>query len=178
MKIYSQRDPKWANEKLGFGETTVRLGNGGIAIIDKNDIALVEKYNWFSHKEGNNTYAYANILLKNGKRTCIKMHRILLGLKNIKSIADHKNKNGLDNRRENLRVCTKSQNAQNKRKLPNRSSKYKGVCFDKSRNVWISYIRKDYKMINLGRFNSEEDAARSYDAKAKDLFGEYASINF
>ena len=93
-------------------------------------------------------------------------------------ILDHANGVPSDNRLENLRVATRSQNNQNVRSQRGSSSKYKGVTFDRSRGKWIAGIKKDFKRRNLGRFEREIDAAIAHDRAAIELYGEYARLNF
>lgn len=103
------------------------------------------------------------------------MHTLLTGF----TRTDHVNGIGLDNRRENLRPCNQSQNGGNSQKTKrNTVSSYKGVWFDPSRDKWESKIAFNRKTIHLGRFDSEEKAARAYDDKAQELFGEFARLNF
>lgn len=90
---------------------------------------------------------------------------------------DHRNGNGLDNRRDNLRRATMSQNIANQ--FPRGgSSKYKGVCRSKRSGGWLAQICVNRKSIYLGRFGTEEEAARAYDVKAKEVWGEFARLNF
>jgi len=93
-------------------------------------------------------------------------------------MVDHKNNNGLDNQRDNLRPATYSTNQFNQTKRANRSSQYKGVYLHKSRGKWMARIRKMYKETFLGYFDNEIDAAKAYDVAAKQMFGEYAKLNF
>lgn len=111
------------------------------------------------------------------------MHRAILGLTDARMVVDHKNGNGLDNRRENIRPCTHAQNMRNQK--PHGKSKYRGVSFAYfQRNGRINgpyicaRIKMEGKSQRLGFFKTEEDAARAYDKKAKDLFGEFARLNF
>lgn len=90
---------------------------------------------------------------------------------------DHINGNRSDNRWENLRTCTRSENLQNKRKNGYGTSKYRGVSFYKNRNKYEAYIDKNGKRKKLGYFDREIDAARAYDEAAKEMFGEFASPN-
>lgn len=91
---------------------------------------------------------------------------------------DHINGNKLDNRKENLRICTCSENQHNKKIYKNNLSGYKGVYFDKANNCWRALIRINGKKIYLGTFYASKDAAKAYDIAAKKYFGEFAVFNF
>jgi hypothetical protein len=93
-------------------------------------------------------------------------------------LVDHRNGNSLDNRRDNLRLATNSQNQYNKRKKPNTSSRFLGVAFHKKNRKWTAYLQASGKRIYLGSFNSEIEAARVRDAAAKKHRGEFARLNF
>ena len=91
---------------------------------------------------------------------------------------DHINQNKLDNRKSNLRLCSHSQNGINKYKQSNNSSGFKGVCFNKRRQKFMAFINKDKKRTYIGYFETAEEAGKAYDKKAKELFGEFACLNF
>lgn len=92
---------------------------------------------------------------------------------------DHKNRNGLDNRRANLRIATAGQNNANSvRNLSCKSSKYRGVCRKKGCNKWLASIRYHDRHIHLGYFENEIDAAKAYDEAAKKYHREFAMLNF
>ena len=135
-------------------------------IVDEEDFPLISAYKWYPHKFGNQFYASTS--------TGILMHRLIMNAKQGQ-LVDHKNRNGLDNRRENLRLCTQSQNLHNRPSIGG-TSKYKGVS--KVGNRWRSYIWKNYKRTHLGYFSSEEDAAKAYDKAAIKLIGDFAYLNF
>lgn len=91
---------------------------------------------------------------------------------------DHINGNGLDNRYENLRVCTHLQNLQNRRKIKNTTSRYIGVHWNKKRSTWVAFVSYKDEAKWLGDFKTEHHAAMAYDIWAKELKGEYANLNF
>jgi len=108
------------------------------------------------------------------------MHRVIMKLNfGDKRQVDHINGNGIDNRRNNLRICTQSQNNQNQRtQICLKSSKYKGVLWHKCCKRWMAQIKLNKKNKYIGLFKNEIDAAHAYDREAKELFGEYAKTNF
>jgi hypothetical protein len=94
---------------------------------------------------------------------------------------DHWNRDTLDDRRSNLRICLRGQNNTNSRKRSRpagTSSRFKGVSWRKQKGRWVAKIRKNDSHYFLGYFDSEEDAARAYDAAARRIFGEFARTNF
>lgn len=94
-------------------------------------------------------------------------------------IIDHKDHNGLNNQRSNLRICTYEQNQYNRKKCRKKcSSIYKGIYWHKRDKKWIAKIRVNNERICIGYFNDEIEAARAYDIKAKELFREFACPNF
>lgn len=155
---------------------TIPLTQGFSAIIDDEDFELVSKHKWHVHHSGKNHYAVANVTLPDGRRTTIQMHALILG--NPGSITDHKDGDGLKNTRSNLRPCTHQQNIFNQgvQAHVSKTSRYKGVhLFEKK---WLARIMINKKMNHLGSFENESDAARAYDRAAKELFGEFARLNF
>lgn len=93
-----------------------------------------------------------------------------------KECVDHINGDGLDNRRTNLRCCTNQQNQFNQKPRRGKGAA-KGTFFVKEMNRWRAYIYKDYKKINLGYFDTEEDAGKAYDAASVKLHGEFGRRN-
>jgi hypothetical protein len=91
---------------------------------------------------------------------------------------DHQDGDGLNNRRSNLRICTHQNNSRNMRRHRDSASRFKGVSWWKTRQIWRAYIVVDNKQKGLGYYNNDTDAARAYDAAAKKLFGEFANLNF
>jgi hypothetical protein len=104
------------------------------------------------------------------------MHADILGTKNGVEI-DHCDGNGLNNRRQNLRHATKTENQWNATVRQDNSSGFKGVCFDTEMRRWKASIQYHNKRIHLGRFDSAAEAAIAYDEAATRLFGEFAKTN-
>ncbi len=148
---------------------------------DAEDAHKVEPYKW-SIMEGHATY-YAKRNLprrSDGSRPSpLLMHREITECPKG-MVIDHKNENGLDNRRENLRPCTRSENMMNRGKTRFNSTGYKGVYKpgDSKLNPYSAKIQKNKKVYCLGRYKTPEEAARAYDKKAKELDGEHAKLNF
>lgn len=160
-----------------IGATLIPLTQGKIAIIDTEDYEKVKGHKWYAHKLCRTYYAETNIRTPKGKKVTLPMHRLILDCKK-EDITDHENNNGLDNRKSNLRKCTRKENNRN---VPKRSIKmrhqYKGVHQVPS-GAWSSRITFNGKTLHLGYFPTECDAAIAYDIKAKELHGEFASLNF
>ncbi len=157
----------------------IPLTQGKFALVDDEDYDYLMQWKWCARwdKNARNFYALRASSMKDGKRYPIHMHREILGLfHGDRKLTDHRNHNGLDNRRNNLRLCTHSQNHQNQRINTNTSSMYKGVS--RCQGKWRVGIHNSGKKIHLGVYTSEIEAAKIYDARAKELFGEFAHTNF
>ncbi len=150
----------------------IPLSQGKVAIIDDKDAPLVRQYKWYAHKDHKTYYASRGVQI-NGSRYTVLMHRVILGLKKGE-ITDHINGNGLDNRRGNLRKCTKNGNQRNVHARWGRS-KYRGIYWS---NGWVAQIKVNKKRIYLGVYAEELSAAKAYDKAAVKYHGEYANINF
>ncbi len=147
----------------------ISVGNGKFALVDDNDYAYLNKYKW--HIVG----GYAQTSSRsNGNRVNIYMHRMILNPPNG-FVVDHKNGNPLDNRRANIRICSRSENQCNQK--PSRGvSKYRGVF--KKRDKWGANITKEKSTIFLGYFETEIEAARAYDKASIEFHGEFGIRNF
>lgn len=157
----------------------IPLTQGKFATVDNENYEELSKHKWFARKKENTFYAVRNMSrkLNNGKQTMIFMHRVILDTPD-RMETDHKNHIGLDNRKDNLRICTSSQNQQNRKPYKNGTSKYRGVSWCKNNKKWTTHITLNCRNYNLGYFDTEIKAAKIYDQKAKELFGEFAYLNF
>jgi hypothetical protein len=143
------------------------------AIVDPDDYRKLSQYNWQLYEsESKNYYA---VRLEGMK--IVRMHRVVINAPAGK-IVDHRDGEGLNNTKQNLRLATASQNRCNSRPKKNNSSKFKGVGFDKCKGKWRAFIAYNRKYKHLGYFNNEEDAAKAYDEAAKIYHGEFARLNF
>lgn len=143
---------------------SIPVGAGKFAIVDPADADLVSRHNW------NHTTRYATTWL-DGR--LVLMHRLLMSPPDG-MVVDHKDGDGLNNQRYNLRICSHQQNMCN-RVNTIRTSRFKGVHF--RRDAWHAQISVNGEKIKLGCFTSEVKAARAYDRAAKELHGEFAKTN-
>ncbi len=155
----------------------IKLTKDQIAIVDNEDYRLICENQWYAQKIRDAYYAAR----RPKKQKIIYMHRLILENKLDRPLeknefVDHINRNGLDNRRDNLRIATRSQNQMNKKTQG--KFKYKGVSRDKNRKRWRARITFNKHRIHLGCFNDEIKAAKAYDEAAKKYFGEFARLNF
>lgn len=149
---------------------TIPLSQNCVALVDAADYAKVAPFNWFFSSSG---YAVRNT--RDGSATL--MHRLILDAPDGCDV-DHINRDKLDNRRANLRLVSRSHNVMNTDLRCSNTSGYKGVSWSRVSGKWEARIRRDERQIYLGLYPTAEDAARAYDAKARELFGDVAALNF
>lgn len=156
----------------------IKLTQNKVALVDDEDFDELNKFKWQCQKGGNNFYACRSLKKIDGKRPKVWMHRIILNLTDIKTHCDHKDGNGLNNQKANLRECSHKLNHRNRKNQKNSFSKYKGVSMDKEKKKFRVLIMVNGKSNHVGYFTDEIAAAKAYDEKAKELFGKFAFLNF
>jgi hypothetical protein len=146
-----------------FGKTRDKY----VALVDDEDFEYLNQWKWHVILDDRNCYAART-------KNKILLHRVIM--KTPKGMeVDHIDHNGLNNQKYNLRNCTKRENVINSRKLHGKS-KYIGVS--PHRKSFMARITTNGHLINIGSFDDEKNAAKAYDLKAKELFGEFANLNF
>jgi hypothetical protein len=150
----------------------IELSKGKVTIVDDDCPIEILHEKWHYLKKG---YAYRTKYI-NGKKYATYMHREIMGAPN-KIQVDHINGDKLDNRKENLRLCTASENAMNKNKAINNTSGFKGVYFQKATLKFMARISFNNKMLYLGLFESAKEAAITYNEAAVKYHGEFANLN-
>ena len=154
----------------------VPLTKGYEAIIDVEDVHLVEGQTWSAQKNYNTTYAIRTDLRK-GKRRQVYMHRLIMGEPESSGV-DHRDGNGLNNRRRgeagNLRISTQSENMHNRRGSKNNKPGGKRVHWSAASPKWRAQIRLHGKAVWSVRFDALEDAAAARSKKLAEIHGEFA----
>lgn len=148
------------------------LTQGAVALVDEPDFEWLSGYRWHS----NGSYAYRKVGPRAARHT-IAMHRLIAGASDGLEV-DHVNGDGLDNRRHNLRLCRHTENVRNSRRRADNTSGFKGVSQRADTGKWTAYVNCGGVRAHLGCFANRADAARAYDAAARDLHGEFARLNF
>lgn len=154
---------------------SIILSNGMTSTVDAQDADLLQ-YTWHGKQNDNGVWYAYRAEKKHGRQTNIYMHRQITKAATGTEV-DHWDGNGLNNCRYNLRVCTTSQNQCNRKKSANKTSQFKGVSWHKRAGKYRAYIKLHGKTISLGYYEDESQAARAYNIKAHELFGQYARLN-
>lgn len=157
------------------------LNKNKITLVDDDIYELYSQYQWNAELDRTTGYYYATRKFyvghwRDGKRYKARLHRLVIGAEKGQMV-DHINRDTLDNRRENLRIVTNSQNRMNIVRKTVGTSKYKGVYWSKQYKKFIAQARKDGKLYRLGMFDSEVEAAICYNQNVVNLFGEFARLN-
>jgi len=165
------------NPSCPCGLKSIPVPLGGLdgayqVLIHEPDAEIVAQYHWTAKRSKRSIYAYRKWHAA-GAEGGQFMHCLLMGRQGI----DHRNGDGLDNRRCNLRPATDGQNGANRGKFTGCSSQFKGVSWDKANGRWVAQIRVNGKRHLLGYFQSEIPAASAYDDAAVRYHGEFARTN-
>jgi hypothetical protein len=164
--------------KFGYTFRRICLGDGEWTILDAEDYYRFGNLKWCIAANKYTFYAVRFVKTERRQIKSVKLHREIMNAP-AGLLVDHRNGDGLDNRRGNLRLATHSQNACNCRRNKSKtSSRFVGVNFKKRENCWCAQINYQGKAHWLGRFTSEADAARAYDTAARKYHGEFARLNF
>ena len=162
--------------KYGYSYRRISMGEGKYALVDQKDYYRLNYYNWTTKGSGERCYA-VRLECDSKRMRFVSMHRAIMGRPKGLQV-DHRNRKRLDNRRENLRTATNSQNQYNKNKTKSKTSSiYKGVTYIKSTGKWRAQIMVSRKNIALGEYDEEIEAAKAYDEGAKKYHGEFARLN-
>lgn len=152
----------------------VPLTRGKVALVDEEDAAAVLAHKWYTRRVRDAFYAARSLPRVDGVQREQRLHTFLTGW----PLVDHRNGDGLDNRRANLRAATNAENMRNRRRYANNTSGFKGVSFHKATGKWRAQINLSDRRSHLGSHATAADAARAYDAAAREHFGEFAYLNF
>lgn len=152
----------------------IPLTHGKIAFVDDEDFDLLDQFKWLAIRRGYTFYA-ARMIGPKGNRSTILMHRVVMRC-GLGEEVDHRNRDGLNNTRENLRMATRSENMRNSRRRKDNVSGFKGVSFHRSTRKWQAHIMLNQKSIYLGIFTTPEEAHLAYCQAAESMHGEFARL--
>lgn len=156
----------------------IPITKGKFAMVDDDMFDRLSAFKWFAQHSGNTWYACRHPPMIMGKRIgLIHMHRVVLEKHRRRGKVDHRDRNGLNNQRSNLRPATNLGNAANKAPGVTNKTGYKGVFFFKSRNKYSANIQSKNGDAFLGYYDSPVDAAKAYNEAAKAAYGEFAYLN-
>ena len=159
--------------------TVIPLTKGVHSIIDTEDLPKIKGLSWHAGwvKTSQRYRAEAGATI-NGKRVIVRMHRVIMGLEyGDKRVVDHVDGNQLDNRKNNLRICNRSNNGMNRGKNRNNKSGLKGVSWDRFRVKWVAQLMVNGKHVFVGRFYTKEEAYDAYCEAARRINGEFARFD-
>jgi hypothetical protein len=155
----------------------VPLAGGLEAIVDEDDLEMLSGFKWKPLRLSHDTYAVSSFVT-NGRHHTIYMHRMVM-LPDPALDVDHVNMDGLDNRKDNLRACTRSENLHNSALRKNSTTGYKGVSpIARRPGYWQVGLRIGEERVFVGEFDNPIKAAVAFDAVARERLGEFARLNF
>jgi hypothetical protein len=173
----------WVDELTGATLLEVSSKTHGVFIvwIDAEDAERVSKHTWGVQVRKNRVYFATHVKQPSGKWPVLYLHRFLKQCPDGLQV-DHHRSEYMDLRKTELRCANNQQNGYNRRSNSNTTSRFKGVSWYERTSKWIAHITHNNKLIHIGYFTGTPDgerlAARAYDAKAIEMFGEYAKLNF
>lgn len=153
---------------------TITLNCGRAVMVDDSDHENLSRFKWSFHKYVMRSVYIGRSADGKSKTTSISMHTQIMNPPSGMEV-DHRDRNPLNNQRDNLRICTEAQNKRNRKKNSLSKHQYKGVRF--RNNAYEASIKFNHNSIYLGRFKTPEAAATEYNKKAVELFGEFANLN-
>lgn len=151
----------------------IPLSQGQFALIDDEDFSIVSQHKWYAYKNRYTFYVRTNVLNK-GIRGTLLLHRLLLNAKNVEQI-DHKDRNGLNNQRNNIRICSASENMINR--IFKNSTGFRGVFKIKKTGRFTGAIQVDKKRVTVGCYATAKEAALAYNNMARKIHGDCAILN-
>lgn len=153
---------------------TIRISKGLITQVSDRDYSELRKFKWTSQRRAHGFH----VARYGSNRKYIYMHRQILGITDPKIEGHHRDGDGLNNQRQNLRTTTRQENARAFRVLKGRTSTFRGVAWHKGARKWRAYIGLNRAHIHLGLFKTEQEAAKAYDKAARRMFGCFVEPNF
>jgi hypothetical protein len=164
--------------RYGYTFRKIYLGEGEYTIVEPADYYTYGKYKWILLGTGRNVYAVREMKIGPKRTKRMYLHREIMKPPKGK-VVDHRNSGGLDNRRANLRLATHAENMQNRGKMRKKTtSRFIGVHLEKKSGIPIVEISHQGKLIYIGRFKNEIEAAKAYDKAAIKYHKEFARLNF
>jgi hypothetical protein len=160
-----------------FVITSKKYGNHQV-MIDDEDYQRVMKYHWnvYSSKRHSTLYVHSRVFVDN-RYTTLRLHRVVMRITDSKVQIDHKDHNGLNNQKKNLRPCTPSLNGGNQSISKLNTSGFKGVHYSKNNHNWVARITVQRTRISLGSFANISDAAKAYNKAALRYFAQFSRLN-
>ena len=153
----------------------IELTQDQVAIVDDDDYEYLSQWKWYAHKRTRKNGDKFDARTRSGNKK-ILMHRLIMKVLQAEIEVDHINGNPLDNRKDNIRCCTRQENSRNSNSGRKNKFGYKGVTVQ-NKNIYAQ-IFDGKKHIFMSGFRTIEEAALSYDKKAIELFGDFAKLNF
>lgn len=161
---------KFAGNEIELLDTHGVLHLGSFPFLfDLEDLPIIQNHIWYRDKDGYLVSCY----YFNGQQRFVRFHRIVMRAQ-PGQVVDHINKDRSDNRKQNLRCCSRSENVRNRGLCSSNTSGVTGVFFDKARDKWVASITHEHNRILIGRFSDKEDAIAARLAKESELFNEFA----